>query len=492
MDFLDPAKKRSHQRRLLLGYVLVGVAIALASVVLLFQSYGYDLDRKTGKLIQNGLVFIAAHPESAEIYVNGKDNNTRTDTKLTIPAGQYTIELKRDGYREWKRTFALDGGSVVRLAYPMLFPTKLVTNDVQQYATPPGFASESPDRHWLLVAQPGSFSKFDMYDLSNTKQQTQTTITLPSDILTTPAGAQSLALVEWSTDNRHLLVRHDYAGGSEFVMIDRETPSASFNVTKTINTPATAVTLRDKRYDQYYVYNAASQSLQTYDLKSKQLTAFLEKVLSYKTHGSNMVLYATDDNSVPGKVAIKLWDGGASYLMRAFAPGSDYHLDLTQFNNDWYMVMAPSNEGHAYIYKNPQDILKKADSKMVLVPFTVLKIDDPQFVSFSDNARFIAVQSGSKFAVYDIETDRRYYYDSKLAFAPGQQATWMDGHRLLAVIGGKNIVYDYDGINMQTLSASYDGFLPFFDRDYVELYNVAPSVTNPAQASVIRTELKAK
>lgn len=491
MDFLDPTKKRAHQRRLLIGYVLVAIAIALATVILLFQSYGYDLDRKTGKVIQNGLVFVAAHPESAAVYVNGKDDGVRTDAKLTIPSGQYTIELKRDGYRDWKRTFNLDGGSVERLAYPVLFPTKLVTADVQQYASSPSFASESPDHRWLLVGQPGSFVKFDNYDLNNPKAA-PTSISIPSDILTTPAGAQTMTIVEWSTDNRHMLVRHDYTGGSEFIMIDRESPSASFNVSKTIASPATAITLRDKHYDQYYVYNAATQSLQTYDLKSKQLTAFLEKVLSYKTYGSGTVLYATDDNEVPGKVSVKLWDGSSSYLIHAFSPGSDFHLDMTQFSGDWYMVIAPSNEGHAYVYKNPQGVLKKADPKSPLLPFTVLKIDNPQFVSFSDIARFIAIQSGPKFAIYDIETDRRYYYDSKLAFAPKQQATWMDGHRLLAIIGGKTTVFDYDGINMQTLSSSLPSFLPYFDRDYVEMYNIAPSASDAAKAVLTRTDLKVK
>lgn len=491
MDFLDPEKKRIHQRRLILGYVLVGIAIAMTATILLFQSYGYDLDHKTGKVIQNGLVFVAAHPDSAAIYLNGKTDGTRTDTKITIPAGQYTIELKRTGYRDWKRSFTLDGGSVERLIYPVLFPEKLVTTDVQSYASAPGFASASPDRHWLLVLQPGSFTNFDEYDLSNPKAATAL-VNIPSNVLTASTGAQRLSIVEWSTDNRHMLVKHDYAGGSEFIVVDRDTPASSFNVTKSIGAPATAVTLRDKRYDQYYVYNAPNQTLQTYDLKTKQLTPFLEKVLSYKTHGSGTVLYATDNNEVPGKVAVKLWDGGSSYMIHAYARGSDFHLDLTQFNNDWYMVIAPSNDGHAYVYKNPQNILKKPDTKTPLVPFTVLKLDNPQFVSFSDNARFIAVQSGAKFGVYDIETDRRYYYDSKLSFTPGQMATWMDGHRLLAVIGGKTTVFDYDGINMQTLSASYEGLLPYFDRDYTALYNVAPAVAGGGKSGVTRTELKIK
>jgi len=288
------------------------------------------------------------------------------------------------------------------------------------------------------------------------------------------------------------MIRHDYAGGSEFIMIDRENPSASFNLSKAVGTSATAITLRDKRYDQYYVYSAATQSLQTFDLKSKQLTPFLEKVVSYKTYGQDTVLYAADDNEVPGKVSVKLQQGSASYLLKSFPKGSEFQLDMTQFSNDWYMVVAPSKEGHAYIYKNPQDVLKKADPKIPLIPFTVLKIDDPQFVSFSENARFIAAQSGSKFGIYDIETDRRYYYDTKLTLDPGQKAVWMDGHRLMLVVGGKTTIFDYDGINTQSLSASYPGFTPYFDRDYTGLYNVAPSAVVAGKAALTRTELKVK
>ena len=93
MDFLDPNKKRAHTIRLFVGYFLVGTAIALASLILLFQSFGYDVDRKTGKVIQNGLIFLSAHPESADVYLNGQRKD-KTDLRLAVPAGPYSVELK--------------------------------------------------------------------------------------------------------------------------------------------------------------------------------------------------------------------------------------------------------------------------------------------------------------------------------------------------------------------------------------------------------------
>src|SRR3989344_9216209 len=134
MDLLDPNKKRAHTIRLFVGYFLVVTAIALASLILLFQSFGYDVDRKTGKVIQNGLIFLSAHPESADVYLNGQRKD-KTDLRLAVPAGQYSVELKRDGYRTWKHAVSLEGGGIERLVYPVLFPEKLKTSDVQLYAS---------------------------------------------------------------------------------------------------------------------------------------------------------------------------------------------------------------------------------------------------------------------------------------------------------------------------------------------------------------------
>ncbi len=159
MDFLDPKKKRAHKIRLYIGYGLIAVALAIATLILVFAAYGYDIDRKTGDIIQNGLVIVDAHPESATVLVNGENKGT-TDYRLVLPAAKYSIELTRSGYLPWKHDVNLEGSSIEQLVYPFMFPERLVTKNLQTYTGAPTMASESLDRKWLVVSAPetpGSF-----------------------------------------------------------------------------------------------------------------------------------------------------------------------------------------------------------------------------------------------------------------------------------------------------------------------------------------------
>jgi len=489
MDFLDPNKKRAHNIRLFIGYFLVGIALAFGSLILLLQAYGYDLNRHTGKIIQNGLVFVSAHPAGANVILDGTPKG-RTDLKLTVPAGPYTIALTQPGYRTWQRTFTLEGGTIEQLVYPFLFPTKLVTKDIQLYGDAPVFATQSPDQHWLLVAQPGSQSSFDMFDLTSPSTP-PTIINMPNDLLTSLPGDQSLATVEWSTDNRHVLLKHSYSGGTEFIMLDRQTPEASFNINKLMNVNPSEVALQNKRYDQLYLYDGSSKNLQTADVKTKQVNTILSKVIGFKAYGTNTVLYVADDSQTPGKNAVRILDGKQDYLLHYYPATAQYLLNMTGYGGHIYTAVAPETDGTVYIYKDALSDVKQAPSQQPS-PFTTLKLDQTAFVSFSNNARFIAAQSGSRFAVYDAETDRRFYYSLKDQVSQTQQATWMDGHRLLLTLGGKIHVMDFDGTNQQTLSASQPTFDAYFDSGYTQLFNIAPSVQVPGHYALTETNLIAK
>jgi hypothetical protein len=488
MDFLDPNKNRAHTTRLLIGYILVAIAVAMAALILLFQSLGYDVDRRTGQVIQNGLVFLSTKPDTASIYLNGQLNRSRTNTRLPIPAGQYKVELKSANYRDWKRSFYLEGGKVERIDYPILFPIKLKTADTQLYSAAPGLTTQSPDLRWLLVQQPGSDTVFDNFDLNNTNQAPSTLI-LPPDLLTPAEGTHTLTVTEWASDNKHVLVKHDYTGGSEYVMLDRENIASSLNINKLIGSPTAIVSLRDKRYDKLLIYELKTLALETYDTKSKQLLPLLQKVISFKSYGSDLIIYSTADSIKPSQTIVKLWDGTISYEMRTFTSATEIMLDITQHANDWYAVVSSLHDGQVYIYENPQNNVKQAKP---LVPISVLRLDRPAFVSFSNNTQFVVAQNGSKFAVYDIEGDRRSYYELKQTVPVGLQAKWMDGYHLALVVNGRTLVMDYDGINQQELSANLPGYLPIFNHDYTALYNIAPSVVVPGRPALTRTELKAQ
>ena len=251
MDFLDPNKHREHRRRLFISYFLVASVILMGSYLLFYQTKGFDVNRQTGKVIQNGLVYVSTSPVTAQIYLNGQQLSATTNTKLTIPGGVYGVELRSQGYRTWKGSINLEGGSVERLTYPLLIPKTLKTTDVQLYSSSPGLTTSSPDKRWLLVQQPGSTSIFDNYDLSSFETP-PTTLTLAPELLTSVGSDHTMTAIAWADDNRHILVRHDFAGGNEYVLLDREKIDLSVNLSRLISLPGNLVVLRDRHFDQNF------------------------------------------------------------------------------------------------------------------------------------------------------------------------------------------------------------------------------------------------
>lgn len=467
----------------------MAVVLLMGAVILLFMTLGYDIDRKTGAIIQKGLVFVDAHPQAATIYLNG-ENKGQTGARITPPAGHYTLELKRPGYRTWKSQFDLYGGTIERFVYPFLFPEKLNTTQKQTYASPPSLATISPNQQWLVLGRSDSLNSFDVVDVTNPAAQI-TNITLPAGVLTATKARQHVELAEWSTDNRHVLLRHVMGSTGEYIMLDRQSPSSSININKTFNLNPTKVTLRDKKPDQLYFYSSTGGVLETANLRSRSVLPLLTHVLTYRTHGDDMLLFVSDAAAQTGKVKVKIRDGDKEYTLKELPARRTYLLDLAQYDGRWYMAAGTSDEGKVSIYRNPTTTLSKTPTRTIQ-PISTLRLDRLGYLSVSANARFIAAQSGSQFAVYDAERDTQYRYDTKLKLTPNQKAAWMDGHRLSLVSQNTSVVFDFDGINLQKLSPASPLFPLFFSKDYQALYTIAPLSGKVGGTALTRTELIVK
>ena len=486
MDFLDPKKRRSRNIRLMIGYFLMAIALLLASILLLYAAFGYGINRSTGEVTQNGLVFVDAHPEQATMYLNGV-NKGGTDGRFVLEAGTYNMELKRDKYRSWQRDFTLDGGNIVRLVYPFLFPETLSSRDILAYNTTPDLVSSSPDRKWILSHSPSALTTFQLTDASD-KELPTTTFAIPASILGTRSGAQTMKVVEWSTDNRHILVQYTFDGGYDYLVIDRQAPEQSISVSQTINSPFVSVTLKDKKFDQLYIHQSVGGQLISANTKDKTTTPVAANVLQFWPHKDNTILYATVDAVSADKALIKLKEGQTTYSIREVVRHDLYMLNMAEFDGDTYVITGSAADGKVYVYKNPIDFLKK-NTDGPLVQIALLRVDNPNQAIFSANTRFIAVQGGSTFAVYDFETEQQYKYDTKLPVAAGYKATWMDGHRLMMVSEGKMNVFDYDNLNRQSLVATGPDFVPLFDRDFNQLFTVSPSKADATKLTLLRTDL---
>ncbi|MCA9330722.1 PEGA domain-containing protein [Candidatus Saccharibacteria bacterium] len=485
MEFLDPKKRKAHRQKLFIGYGLIAIALTMITIVIFFAAYGYDIDRKTGQVIQNGMIILNAAPESARITINGNDEGN-TDKRLSLPAGQYSVELSRDGYRNWHRDVNLSGGAIEQLVYPFLFPQNLSTRAVQDYTAAPGVESQSPDRRWLVVQRPeDAVGAFQVVDLNDSTTPTSTVV-FPDGVLT-QGKKHTFQVVEWSTNNNELLMKHTVDGATEFVMFNRDNPSKSRNLTKLFDGRTfTSVSLRDRNPELFYLYNSADKSLYSTDVKARQYTLVAENVLSYKGYQKDLVLYVTPDKDTT-QADVHLRYKGVDKVIKKVGASKSYIHDAADFNGKLYVAVGGSSDKNVYLFEDP--LSGFSDTSEAPSAFLALALANPQHLSFSTNARFIAAQSGSSVAIYDAETERHYQYDTKLDLANGVSATWMDGHRLTVVPkDGLVRVFDFDGTNMQSLNPGVSGNTVYFDRDYKALYVMAKPDAQTFRLT--RTELR--
>jgi hypothetical protein len=491
MDFLDPRKFRRQKIRLVFGYFLVAIAIGLGTIVLVYGAYGYGINAKTGDIVQNGLLFVDSKPGGAEIYLNNKPIGQSTSARLVLPAKNYDLLLKKIGYRDWERKFTLDEHEISRYVYPFLFPEKPVSAALKPYTATPSLFMQSPDRHWLLVQVPDPEAKsisFDEYD-ANDYTKPPVPVVLPATLLTkSPTPETNLTEVEWSTDNNHVLLRHDYAGGNEYIILDRNDPAKSVNVNKALAVNPTQVAFKNKKPDQLYVYMQAGGTLQVADMNRPVLTdPIIKNIVAFKPYGSNIISYVTLANLPPGKAQARIWDNNKTYPLYAFNASDKYLLDIASYSGHTYYTAGSAVDGRVNVYRDPLNDIKNPTFGRA-VPVMALRAGGAQKIAFSDNARFIALQGGQNFAVYDLETGDEYNYTLQDPLASPLE--WMDGHRLIGSSKGNVLVMDYDSSNKQTLAPTSSPLGGFFSRDYNQMYTLAPTTGAPT-ISFERVDMRA-
>lgn len=475
MDFLDPQKQKAHTRRLIAGYILIGMVLLLATIILLYQAFGYGIDRH-GRIFQNGLVFISSVPDDADIYIDGVREEGRTNARLALPAGQYTFEVKRDGYRPWKRAITVEGSTLQRFEYPLLFAETLEPVTVKQY-TISGLASQSPDKRWLLV-QTNSPDTFDLFDI-NADSPAPASLSIPLEVLSAGTITTGWQEVEWSKDNRHVVLKRlftrDGQAGSEYILVDREKPNEAVNLSVRLGFTPTVLQLRDKSYDRYFAFDQPNGLLFTATLDQPTPQPYLEKVLAFQSEGTNNVLYATSQDAPAGKTLIRIRQGDEHYTLRQVdAAAPPYLLDLARYDDAWYMAVGASGEDKVYVYKNPVDALKTSGD--VLTPVHILKTVHPTSIAFAPESRFVMIEGAQDFAVYDVKNNKGYAFrlDTPIDSNSGH-AVWMDEYHLSTSTAGQTLVFDYDGTNRQLLSPTGPASGSYFDDDARKLYTLTPA-----------------
>lgn len=101
--------------RLVVIFIFIGVLVSIIAL-----ARGYRPDFKNKAITSTGILAISSSPKAAKVYINGELKGA-TDSNFTLSYGQYSVEIKKDGYTNWKKQVALKGELVLSLD-AILFP----------------------------------------------------------------------------------------------------------------------------------------------------------------------------------------------------------------------------------------------------------------------------------------------------------------------------------------------------------------------------------
>ncbi len=491
MDYLDPKKKKAKKIRLMVMYALLGIAISIGTVIFVYLANGYYIDRETGTVIQNGLIYVDSKPESATIHLNGVQQRGNTDARLVVPEGTYDIELRRDGYHSWKRNVILEGGNLRRLTYARLIPQELQSEAALTLPSLPSTISQSNDKRWLIAAFADRPLVMQAVDLSSATPQL-IEVPLPLDILSTKE-AGTWKIVEWADDHRTFLAQYTTASADEYVLIDRTNPAASVNVTKVF--PAqkiTAVSMRNRKNDLQHVFSASTGTLYRANAKTGEITGYISDVVDYVSYGDDAVLYVTEKDAKVGYVRAILHKGDKDFPLREIKKDTKYLLEMSKLGSSLVMGIGSSAEGRVLVYNDPLHAIEENDFSSLPVPTTVLRVDSPQELSISADSSVIMARSGQNYASHEFEEDRTYIFTRIVASPLSEEIRWMDGRHFTASgEDGKQYLLDFDGSNEHELSPSQINLGSIFDEQIDLQLTFMPASSDGAQARMMRTFMRA-
>ncbi len=141
--------------RIIIGTIFI---LVLMGIIAYARGYRFNIDERT--ISSTGILSVTSDPKPASVFLD-KELVGATDENLTLPYGQYTIEVRKEGYTSWRKNISLKGEIVMSLnailfsKNPSLTPlTNLGVNVV--------LPIENTDK-LVLVSQTGDAEKDGIY-----------------------------------------------------------------------------------------------------------------------------------------------------------------------------------------------------------------------------------------------------------------------------------------------------------------------------------------
>ena len=466
-------------------YALLTVLVVVGTIILVLAGQGYDFNRSTGEVIQNGLMLVNTRPENAVVTINGEAEPDQTPGRFPLPAGDYEVGLNLDGYRPWSKKVSVSANSVEWVYYPLLIPTELEPERVTVWRNL-SFISQSFNPRRVLVRQANKEPVFSLLQIDGAAVSDEQTLELPADVANPSGGTVgTFAAVEWSGNSRYVLLTHQLGESIQFIRLDTEQPDESLNLSELFDLNLTEARFIDSNPNQLYA--VANRDLRRLDVNQRTIsTPLAREVAAYELMRDQFLTYLA---SAGGQLQLELIDGNQqARLLESDLDGaaSRYRISVGEFDRQFHVGLLDTRTDEVKIWRDPQ--ANQTDQ----LPYVRFNAPGASELSFSRNGQFVLAQGGGSFATYDLDRDREYHFETPFSKTSDRLAEWLDGYRLLGFNkSGLMHAFEFDGANVQPLVAADPAFSLFFAADFNGFYSLSPP-TQAANKFLMYTSLVAE
>lgn len=155
--------------------LILAIVFGIAFILIVGYARGYRLNFGKQEVTSTGILVATSSPDAAKIYINGELYGV-TNSNITLPPGDYHVELKKEGYSTWGTDLKLKGELVMR-ADGILFPQNPSLSPLTSLGIVKAFYYEKSNNVILLADSgeatdvPAELAKDGIYFLDNARRQ---------------------------------------------------------------------------------------------------------------------------------------------------------------------------------------------------------------------------------------------------------------------------------------------------------------------------------
>ena len=447
----QPSKRRQQIKLFLTYCLMVTAVVGIVSVlVLLIQGYRYD-----GKIERDGLVHLNSRPTGAKITIDGQENRSQTSTRLTLPEGEHHFEMSREGYRSWKKTENLDGGTILWLNYARLIPNELKLEMVDELdeSVVSSLASPNDEKYAVLKFDDGL--QLDLYDIRG-DSPSKKTLKLNSESVSASTDInQKFSLMSWSEDSRYLLVKHSFDKTTQWLVLDtRSDRDNVVNINTLLGVAPSKVEFRPSNSRQLYILEQGN--LRRADIGSETMTGPMARTVGeFSVASDGMITFVGTQMNEGAKVRVVgyVTDGSSrSQVLRTFTNQEDDTIKVAsgRYFSERYLTLVVGKKLEILKADLANSDDSDGKSSLTLKNSETLKSGDALDVTMRTKGRFGVVQFADSFATYDIELEK-FSVTPLSGKKSNSPLSWIDSYMMWHNTGETLMLYEFDGKNPQNI-----------------------------------------